>query len=121
MGNSSSGDTVGSAPNGSPEDRSAEAIRNLHKPLEKEAGSDSAFVSGDYDYWHYLLDGFDDRGWGCAYRSMQTLVSWFILNGWSLKNGKRMVSVLEAQSILVAIDGKDERSVSLLQLSLAAC
>ncbi|KRZ94481.1 putative Ufm1-specific protease, partial [Trichinella sp. T8] len=30
-------------------------------------------------------DGFDDRGWGCAYRSLQTIWSWFILNGYTEK------------------------------------
>merc|ERR1712227_1097062 len=30
----------------------------------------------DYEYWHYLCDGFDDRGWGCGYRTLQTIASW---------------------------------------------
>jgi hypothetical protein len=34
-------------------------------------------LSGDYDYFHYMQDRFDDSGWGCAYRSLQTLMSWF--------------------------------------------
>jgi len=24
-----------------------------------------------------MQDKFDDNGWGCAYRSFQTIVSWF--------------------------------------------
>lgn len=24
-----------------------------------------------------VQDGVDDRGWGCAYRSLQTICSWF--------------------------------------------
>jgi Ufm1-specific protease 2 len=24
-----------------------------------------------------LQDKFDDKGWGCAYRSLQTICSWF--------------------------------------------
>jgi hypothetical protein len=83
----------------------------LHTPLLSEAGSNSAFVSGDYNYWHYLLDGFDDRGWGCAYRSGQTLISWFLLNGWSLQSMERMVTILAMQEILVAVDGKDPKFV----------
>ena len=39
-----------------------------------------AVVQGPYAYFHYLCDGFDDRGFGCAYRSMQTVLSWFLLN-----------------------------------------
>ena len=34
-------------------------------------------VSGKYDYYHYMQDNFDDKGWGCAYRSLQTIVSWY--------------------------------------------
>lgn len=29
-----------------------------------------------------MQDKFDDNGWGCAYRSWQTIVSWFVLNGY---------------------------------------
>ena len=32
----------------------------------------------EYEYWHYYCDGFDDRGWGCGYRTLQTIVSWII-------------------------------------------
>ena len=31
-----------------------------------------------YDYWHYVCDHFDDRGWGCGYRTLQTIASWII-------------------------------------------
>ncbi|KAK9836962.1 hypothetical protein WJX81_003013 [Elliptochloris bilobata] len=34
-------------------------------------------VAGSYDYYHYCQDRFDDDKWGCAYRSLQTLCSWF--------------------------------------------
>jgi hypothetical protein len=42
-------------------------------------------VKGDYDYHHYMQDGFDDNGWGCAYRSLQTIWSWFRLQGYTDK------------------------------------
>ncbi|KAG2385773.1 hypothetical protein C9374_002922 [Naegleria lovaniensis] len=32
-------------------------------------------VRGDYLYSHYCQDKFNDEGWGCAYRSLQTLIS----------------------------------------------
>uniref|UniRef100_A0A5S6QD22 Uncharacterized protein n=1 Tax=Trichuris muris TaxID=70415 RepID=A0A5S6QD22_TRIMR len=38
-------------------------------------------VQGPYDYHHYMQGSFDDRGWGCAYRSLQTIWSWYVLNG----------------------------------------
>lgn len=36
-----------------------------------------ALVRGRYTYHHYMQDNFNDDGWGCAYRSMQTIFSWF--------------------------------------------
>ncbi|CAG9466026.1 unnamed protein product [Pedinophyceae sp. YPF-701] len=37
-------------------------------------------MGGSYLYLHYNCGGVDDRGWGCAYRSLQTLWSWYLLN-----------------------------------------
>jgi len=42
-------------------------------------------VSGIYDYYHYTQDKFDDSGWGCAYRSLQTIQSWFIHQNYTTK------------------------------------
>eukprot|EP00941_MAST-03F_sp_MAST-3F-sp1_P002274 g2274.t1 len=39
-----------------------------------------SMVTGSYKYYHYLQGGERDKGWGCAYRSLQTLLSWFRLN-----------------------------------------
>lgn len=36
-----------------------------------------SIVDGLYSYHHYMQDNFDDNGWGCAYRSLQTIISWF--------------------------------------------
>lgn len=41
------------------------------------SGGVASTVQGSYDYHHYLQDGIDDSGWGCAYRSLQTIISWF--------------------------------------------
>lgn len=40
-------------------------------------------VQGLYIYYHYMQDNFDDNGWGCAYRSLQTIISWFRLQGYT--------------------------------------
>ncbi|XP_012137096.2 UFM1 specific peptidase 2 isoform X2 [Megachile rotundata] len=40
-------------------------------------------VQGLYAYHHYMQDNFDDNGWGCAYRSLQTIVSWYRLQGYT--------------------------------------
>lgn len=39
-------------------------------------------VNGNYAYHHYMQDGIDDNGWGCAYRSLQTIISWFSMQGY---------------------------------------
>lgn len=33
-------------------------------------------MRGRYEYYHYMQKNFDDNGWGCAYRSLQTVWSW---------------------------------------------
>lgn len=40
-------------------------------------------VRGDYVYHHYMQNGYDDKGWGCAYRSFMTVLSWLIENGYT--------------------------------------
>lgn len=41
----------------------------------------SAIVKGQYAYYHYGI-GMDDSGWGCAYRSFQTICSWLKMQGY---------------------------------------
>jgi len=54
--------------------------RTLHERFldvtnSRESGS---FVKGPYQYFHYKCDGVDDRGWGCGYRTLQSIASWVI-------------------------------------------
>ena len=37
-------------------------------------------ILGNYRYYHYRSDD-GDTGWGCAYRSLQSIASWFSMNG----------------------------------------
>ena len=46
-------------------------------------GGTPHLVQGKYAYHHYMQDNFDDNKWGCAYRSLQTIVSWFRLQGYT--------------------------------------
>lgn len=57
---------------------------NPHEGLSSGVTSPNiqAVVQGCYLYHHYMQDAYDDNGWGCAYRSLQTLVSWFNLQGY---------------------------------------
>jgi len=49
------------------------------------ANGEQSLVEGHYEYRHYMQDRVDDNGWGCAYRSLQTLASWFLLYGYTDK------------------------------------
>ncbi|KAL5011008.1 hypothetical protein ScPMuIL_013313 [Solemya velum] len=50
-------------------------LGNVHEGLVCP-GSKSSTVVGDYEYYHYGCDGTDDRGWGCGYRTLQSICSW---------------------------------------------
>lgn len=63
-----------------------------------------SLVQGSYEYYHYLQDGFDDSGWGCAYRSLQTIVSWFKIQQYTSID---VPSHREIQESLVEIGDKD--------------
>eukprot|EP00474_Spongospora_subterranea_P009811 CRZ10269.1 hypothetical protein [Spongospora subterranea] len=55
-------------------------LYNVHRALIPGPESDPDIrvhlVCGPYAYYHYMQDGINDDGWGCAYRSLQTLWSW---------------------------------------------
>jgi hypothetical protein len=69
-----------------------------------------ALCKGDYEYFHYCQDGENDKGWGCAYRSLQTLFSWFLLNGFN-KEGTSIPSIETIQRTLVKIGDKDPKII----------
>jgi len=61
-------------------------LLNVHSTITDKhsvAGGVVACVKGVYAYHHYMQDNFDDDGWGCAYRSLQTLISWFRHQGYT--------------------------------------
>ena len=60
-------------------------------------------VYGEFDYYHYLQDGMKDAEWGCAYRSLQTICSWFKLQGFTRKP---VPTHKKIQQVLVKINDK---------------
>ena len=62
-----------------------------------------ALVDGRYSYHHYMQDNFNDNGWGCAYRSLQTICSWFKLQGYTTTDVPNHIQIQEA---LVSIGDK---------------
>ncbi|KAK3100729.1 hypothetical protein FSP39_024353 [Pinctada imbricata] len=65
-------------------------------------------VHGLYSYHHYMQDRFDDNKWGCAYRSLQTLVSWFRFQGYT---DKPVPTHPEIQKALVDVGDKEPKFV----------
>ncbi|KAM9827370.1 ufm1-specific protease 1 [Neosynchiropus ocellatus] len=65
-----------------------------------------SIVSGDYQYFHYGCDGFNDRGWGCGYRTIQTISSWLRFN--RVDTLRPPPSISEIQRALVSMEDKPD-------------
>lgn len=55
-------------------------LTNVHSGILDKSGIKGGsrnIIKGTYTYHHYMQNNFNDSGWGCAYRSLQTLISWF--------------------------------------------
>ena len=65
-------------------------------------------VIGSHKFYHYKCDGIDDIGWGCGYRTLQTICSW--IRQQLIEKGhqqvKKVPSILEIQKILVECGDK---------------
>ncbi|KAI4343667.1 hypothetical protein L6164_010988 [Bauhinia variegata] len=81
-------------------------LRDVHIgiPSSGVTGGIISLVQGSYEYFHYLQDGYNDSGWGCAYRSLQTIVSWFRLQNYT---SIEVPSHREIQQSLVEVGDKD--------------
>lgn len=81
-------------------------LRDVHIgiPSSGITGGTVSLVQGSYEYFHYLQEGYNDSGWGCAYRSLQTIISWFRLQNYS---SIEVPSHREIQQALVEIGDKD--------------
>jgi hypothetical protein len=65
-------------------------------------------VKGTFAYFHYMQDSMNDDGWGCAYRSLQTVWSWFLLQGYT---EKAVLNHRDIQQTLVDIGDKESAFV----------
>ncbi|KAM2939079.1 hypothetical protein FF1_038785 [Malus domestica] len=81
-------------------------LKDVHVgiPSSGVSGGSVSLVQGSYEYYHYLQDAFNDSGWGCAYRSLQTIISWFRLQHYT---SVQVPSHREIQQALVEIGDKD--------------
>ena len=62
-------------------------------------------VRGTLSFYHYKCDEHDDRGWGCGYRTLQTLCSW-IINVKEDYSNYQVPSITKIQEVLVELDDK---------------
>ncbi|XP_046604368.1 ufm1-specific protease 1 isoform X1 [Neodiprion virginianus] len=85
-------------------DYSNHLLKNVHLGLSQPANGESFFVTSEYEYWHYGCDGVNDRGWGCGYRTLQTIISWIIKN---LETARPVPSLREVQEILISLEDKE--------------
>ncbi|CAF2110342.1 unnamed protein product [Brassica oleracea var. botrytis] len=81
-------------------------LKEVHIGIPSSGVSEgvASVIQGSYEYYHYLQDSFDDSGWGCAYRSLQTIISWFRLQHYTSVS---VPSHREIQQTLVEIGDKD--------------
>ncbi|CEG50427.1 Uncharacterized conserved protein [Plasmopara halstedii] len=82
---------------------------NVHEGISNSGLGEqclSAIVQGFYGYYHYLQQGINDKGWGCAYRSLQTLASWLFLQHYTQHE---FLSHEQIQRVLVKIGDKPAR------------
>ncbi|XP_026763477.2 uncharacterized protein LOC113521977 [Galleria mellonella] len=77
-------------------------LTNVHESAFVSDSKNTYLVTGTYEYYHYMCDGFDDRGWGCGYRTLQTICSWMNYN----YQNKEVPSLREIQDILVQLEDK---------------
>ena len=86
---------------------SIDLLHDVHRDIEPPSYPLKS-VCGKYAYYHYLCDGFDDCGWGCGYRTLQTMCSWIYYNFQDRSNVKmcEVPSIVEIQNALVAMQDK---------------
>lgn len=89
--------------------------KNVHLglPLPSTDCHKCSLVNGDYFYFYYGSDGQDDRGWGCGYRTVQTMASWMCLNMPLSKHKKsHPPSIPEIQQALISMEDKPSSFMS---------
>ncbi|TPP61818.1 Ufm1-specific protease 2 [Fasciola gigantica] len=102
----------------------SETLVSPHERLKPPPGNGSVYViQGRYTYKHYLQDNTDDKNWGCAYRSLQTLISWLMWQG--EVRAQRLPSITDIQTSLTRTGDKPKSFIGSRQwigsLELSFC
>lgn len=84
---------------------------NYTSKNEEDNVKSVVLVNGKYNYYHYKIDGYNDDGWGCAYRSLQTILSWFQYAGYIKESIPTISSI---QKILSIVDSDKSQKKSFI-------
>lgn len=87
-------------------------VHQVPLPLDHEGQeSHETYVTrGEFTFFHYGCDSVNDNGWGCAYRSLQSMASW-IIGKRQCQSELHVPSIREIQDCLVRIEDKPARFV----------
>ena len=78
----------------------SEGVFDVWDVPAKGRGEDVRTKPGKVTYWHYGCQGVDDRGWGCGYRTLQTIISWIQHNS---RTELTVPTIKKIQEILVEV------------------
>ncbi|KAG7385733.1 Ufm1-specific protease 2 [Phytophthora boehmeriae] len=90
----------------------SDVLYNVHEGIPSSGVSAQghqgklALVDGFYGYYHYMQQRVNDKGWGCAYRSLQTLASWLFVQHYTQQ---KFLSHEQIQRALVQMGDKPSR------------
>lgn len=73
-----------------------------------------ASIRGSLLFYHYVCDGQDDRGWGCGYRTLQSICSW-IVNIKQEYSSSDIPSITKIQETLVELEDKPSSFIKSIQ------
>lgn len=82
-------------------------LRNVHFGVLQQQSLTKQLIKPNYVYFHYNQD-IKDEGYGCAYRSLQTILSWYHLNG---RYKGEIPSILEIQQLIAKIEKRDPKFI----------
>lgn len=86
-------------------------LLNVHEGITSSTsriqGGIQSLVNGFYGYYHYMQQNINDKGWGCAYRSLQTLASWVLLNHHTSLQTIHVPTHSEIQQTLIMMGDKE--------------
>eukprot|EP01025_Chloroclados_australasicus_P013700 TRINITY_DN16426_c1_g4_i2.p1 TRINITY_DN16426_c1_g4~~TRINITY_DN16426_c1_g4_i2.p1 ORF type:complete len:213 (+),score=19.74 TRINITY_DN16426_c1_g4_i2:276-914(+) len=85
--------------------QATQLVANIHEFVPIPAKAKEIYkVLGNYRFYHFGEQGMDDRGWGCAYRSLQTVCSWLHEQNFTKSDGVPSHKDIE-QVLLKSVDG----------------